>query len=149
MGVRIRFVLLLCLLVCGGCGKQKSTNQLIADLKSSEERDRIMAVRLLPQREGEATQVVPALIGALKDTQGDVRWSAAIGLGYFGEQAKDAIPALQEAQKDRDPRVRGAASRGLDCRPGPANSGLGCTVGTASMTLICPKAAAHAVNSSP
>src|SRR6266849_9091732 len=108
MGVRMRFVLLLCLLVCGGCGKQKSTNQLIADLKSSEERDRIMAVRLLPQREGEATQVVPALIGALKDTQGDVRWSAAIGLGYFGEQAKDAIPALQEAQKDRDPRVRGA-----------------------------------------
>src|SRR5712664_1988419 len=82
MGVLIRFVLLLCLLVCGGCGKQKSTNQLIADLKSSEERDRIMAVRLLPQREGEATQVVPALTEALKDKQGDVRWSAAIGLGY-------------------------------------------------------------------
>jgi len=113
MGVRIRFVLLLCLLVCGGCGKQKSTNQLIADLKSSEERDRIMAVRLLPQRERDAAQVVPALIGALKDKEGDVRWSAAIGLGYFGEQAKDAIPALQEAQKDRDPRVREAAGVAL------------------------------------
>src|SRR5260370_23766169 len=95
MRVRMRSILLLGFLVCGGCGKQKSTNQLIADLKSSEERERIIAVRLLPQREGEATLVVPALIGALKDKEGDVRWSAAIGLGYFGEQAKDAIPALQ------------------------------------------------------
>jgi HEAT repeat protein len=113
MRVRTRFVLLLCLLVCVGCGKQKSTSQLIADLKSSQERDRIIAVRLLPQREGDAAQVVPALIEALKDTQGDVRWSAAIGLGYFGEQAKDAIPALQAAQHDRDPRVREAAGVAL------------------------------------
>ena len=30
-----------------------------------------------------------------------LRWSAAIGLGYFGEQAKEAIPALQAAQHDR------------------------------------------------
>ena len=113
MGVRIRFVLLLCLLVCGGCGKQKSTNQLIADLKSPEERDRIVAVRLLQHREGDAAQVVPALIEALKDNEGDVRWSAAIGLGYFGDQAKDAIPALQTAQHDRDPRVREAAGVAL------------------------------------
>jgi len=113
MRVRIRFLLLLGLLVCGGCGKQKSTAELIADLKSSQERDRIIAVRLLPQREGEAAKVVPALIEALKDKQGDVRWSAAIGLGYFGEQAKEAIPTLQEAQHDRDPRVREAAGVAL------------------------------------
>jgi HEAT repeat protein len=113
MRVRKGFILLLCLLVCGGCGKQKSTNQLIADLKSSQERDRIIAVRLLQHREGDATQVVPALIEALKDNQGDVRWSAAIGLGYFGEQAKDAVPALQAAQHDRDARVREAAGVAL------------------------------------
>ncbi len=113
MRVRIRFVLLLCLLACGGCGKQKSTDQLIADLKSSQERDRIIAVRLLQLREGDGAQVVPALIDALKDKQVDVRWSAAIGLGYFGEEAKDAIPALQEAQRDRDPRVREAAGVAL------------------------------------
>jgi len=52
---------------------------------------------------------VPALIEALKDSEGDIRWSAAIGLGYFGEQAKDAIPALQKAQQDADPRVREGA----------------------------------------
>jgi HEAT repeat protein len=113
MRVQTRFVLLLCLLACGGCKKEKSTNELIADLKSSREGDRIRAVRLLPQREGDATRIVPALIESLKDKQGDVRWSAAIGLGYFGEEARDAIPALQQAQRDRDARVREAAGVAL------------------------------------
>jgi HEAT repeat protein len=50
------------------------------------------------------------LIKALGGEQGaDVRWSAAIGLGYFGDQAKEAIPALQKAEHDRDARVREAA----------------------------------------
>jgi len=113
MRVQTAFVLLLCLLACGGCGKEKSTDELIGDLKSTQEGDRIKAVRLLPQRKGDAAQVVPALIEALKDKDGDVRWSAAIGLGYFGEQAKDAIPALQAAQRDRDARVREAAGVAL------------------------------------
>ena len=113
MRVRPRLVLLLCLLACGGCGKKKSTDELIADLKSPQEGERIIAVRLLPQRKGDAAQVVPALIEALKDKEGDIRWSAAIGLGYFGEHAKDAIPALQAAQRDRDARVREAAGVAL------------------------------------
>ena len=112
MCVRTRSVLLLFLLACVGCG-QKSTDQLIADLKSPQDKDRLIAVRLLPQRKGDATKVVPALIEALKDKENDVRLSAAIGLGYFGEQAKDAIPALQEAQRDRDARVREAAGVAL------------------------------------
>jgi HEAT repeat protein len=52
-------------------------------------------------------------IEALKDKEGDIRWSAAIGLGYFGEQARAAIPALKEAQHDRDARVREAAGVAL------------------------------------
>ena len=111
MRVRTRFALLLCLLACG-CGK-KSTAELIADLKSPRQRDRIIAARLLAQRKGEAAQVVPALVEALKDKENDIRLSAAIGLGYFGEQAKDAIPALQTAQRDRDARIREAASKAL------------------------------------
>jgi HEAT repeat protein len=109
---RSHHLLLLCLLACGGCGK-KSTDGLIADLKSTNEKDRIVAARLLPDRKGDAAQVVPALIEALKDKDGDVRWSAAIGLGYFGEQAKEAIPSLQAAQRDRDARVREAAGVAL------------------------------------
>ncbi len=112
MRLRIRWLLLLCLLACVGCG-QKSTDELIGDLKSQQEGDRIKAVRLLPQHKGDAAQVVPALIEALKDKEGDVRCSAAIGLGYFGDQATDAIPALQAAQRDPDARVREAAGVAL------------------------------------
>jgi HEAT repeat protein len=115
MRVRPRLVLLLCLLTCAGgsgCGK-KSTEQLVDDLKGSEEGDRIRAARLLPERKGDAAQVIPALIEALKDKEDDVRRSAALGLGSFGEQAKDAIPALQEAQHDRNALVREAAGIAL------------------------------------
>jgi HEAT repeat protein len=107
MRVGKRF-LLLCVLACG-CSKTTSTDDLIADLAAPDRGARIKAVRLLPQRKGEAAQVVPALIGALKDKEADVRWSAAIGLGSFGDEAKSAIPALQEAERDGDARVRGAA----------------------------------------
>jgi HEAT repeat protein len=113
MHPRSRLGLLLCLLACAGCGKKKSTDDLIADLKSPQEKDRLIAVRLLPERKAEASKVVPALIDALKGNESDVRLSAAIGLGYFGEQAKDAIPALQAAQRDRDARIREAAGKAL------------------------------------
>jgi HEAT repeat protein len=113
MRVRTRFILPLCLLTLVGCGKEKSTDELIGDLKSGQEKDRIVAARLLPQRKGDAAQVVPALVESLKGKDADVRWSAAIGLGYFGEQARDAIPALQAAKGDRDARVREAAGVAL------------------------------------
>ena len=111
MRVRTRLILLLCLLASAGCGKK--TDDLIADLKSPQEGERVKAARLLQQRKGEPAKVVPALIDALQDKDGDVRWSAAIGLGYFGDQAKDAIPALEAAQRDRDARVREAAGVAL------------------------------------
>lgn len=101
------------LLACAGCGKEKTTGELIADLKSPQEIDRTKAVRLLPDRKGDSVQIVPALIEALKDKSDRVRWSAAIGLGNFGEAAKEAIPALEAAQKDHDPRVREAAGVAL------------------------------------
>jgi HEAT repeat protein len=112
MRIQTGFFFLLCLLAAEGCAK-KSTDDLIADLKSTNEKDRIIAVRLLGQRKGDAAQTVPALIEALNAKESDVRWSAAIGLGYFGEEAKDAIPALQAAQNDRDARVREAAGVAL------------------------------------
>ena len=73
----------------------------------------MVAVRTLPNRKGDAATVVPALIEALKDKEADIRRSAAIGLGGFGEQAKDAIPALQAALADPDARVREAAGKAL------------------------------------
>src|SRR5262249_60797871 len=85
----------------------------LADRTRPQQKDAPIAVRLLPQRQGDAAQTVPALIEALKDRGADIRWSAAIGLGYLGESAKDAIPALQAAQSDRDARVREAAGVAL------------------------------------
>jgi HEAT repeat protein len=114
MHVRMCLVLLLCMLACGGCGKKKSTDDLIEDLKSSKEGDRIKAVRLLQERRGDAAKVVPAMIQALKDKSHDSRLSAVIGLGYFGDQARDAIPALEQLSKsDRDVRIREQARAAL------------------------------------
>jgi HEAT repeat protein len=119
MYTRMQYVYLLCVPLLGilasyGCGKgEKSTSELIADLKSTQEKDRVIAVRLLPGHKGDAAQIVPAMIEALKDHKNDVRWSAAIGLGYFGAEAKEAIPALQAALKDNDARVRLAAGDAL------------------------------------
>lgn len=113
MRVPTCLALLMCVVACSGCTREKSTAQLIADLKSTEERDRLIAVRLLPQRKADVAEVVPALILALKDKETDIRLSAAIGLGGFGADARDAIPALQTAQRDRDARVREAAGKAL------------------------------------
>jgi len=113
MHVRTRLLLLLCLLVGGGCGKTKSTDELIADLKSRQVRDRIIAVRLLPPRKADAAKIVPVMIECLKDKQDDVRLSAAIGLGSFGGEARLAVPELQAAENDRDARVRRAAGVAL------------------------------------
>ena len=93
-----------------GCSKGKSTDGLIGDLSSEEDADRIKAVRWLQHRKGDAAKVVPALIKSLKDREVDVRWSAAIGLGYFGAEAKSAIPDLEIAKNDKDRRVRDAAT---------------------------------------
>ena len=112
MRIRTLFVASFCLLALG-CGSEKTTPELIEDLKSVQEKDRVIAVRLLPRRTGDAAQTVPALIEALKDKASDVRWSAAIGLGNLGDSAKQAIPALQAAQRDRDARVREAAGVAL------------------------------------
>jgi HEAT repeat protein len=104
-------LLLLCF--CAGCSKTKTTAELLNDLKAPTERERVIAVRTLAQRKADAAQVVPALIETLKDKEGDIRRSAALGLGSFGEQARDAIPALEKAQSDRDARVREAAGKAL------------------------------------
>jgi HEAT repeat protein len=114
MRIRRGWVLWLGLLACGGCGNQKSTDELISDLKSGKESEGVSAARSLPRGSRDAAKVVPALIEALKHKGTDVRRSSALKLGEFHDLAKDAIPALQEAEKgDGDPRVREAAGIAL------------------------------------
>ena len=129
MRLQIQLAVSLGLLMCGGCAKStKSTDELIADLHSDQERDRIVAVRLLPEQKMDAAKIVPVMIECLKDQQGDIRLSAAIGLGSFGEEAKSAIPGLRAAEKDRDARVRRAAGVALtridpNLKPSPKPKG--------------------------
>jgi HEAT repeat protein len=114
MRVQTGLVLLLCLLACGGCNNGKSSDELIADLKSGTEIEAVKAARTLPRAKGDAEKVVPALIEGLTHKGNDVRRSSALKLGEFKEQAKDAIPALQKAEEeDGDARVREAAGIAL------------------------------------
>jgi HEAT repeat protein len=114
MSARLYPVLLLAVLACVGCGaREKSTTELLTDLKGGAERDRTIAVRSLSNDQGDAARVVPALSEALKDRESDVRLSSAIKLGMFGEDAREAVPALQSALGDRDARVREAAGKAL------------------------------------
>ncbi len=114
MRVQTALVLLLCLLACVGCSNQKSTDELIADLKSDKEIEGVIAAQTLPRGRDDAARVVPALNEAHTHRGNDVRRSSALKLGVFGEQAKDAIPALQKVeQDDGDARVREAAGIAL------------------------------------
>ncbi len=114
MRVQTGLVLLLCLLACGGCSTGKSTDELIADLKSGTDIEGVIAARTLPRGSGDAEKVVPALIEGLTHKGNDVRRSSALKLGEFHEHAKDAIPALQKAERDDgDARVREAAGIAL------------------------------------
>ena len=54
MRVQTGLVLLLCLLACGGCSNGKSTDELIADLKSGKEKEGVIAAHTLPR--GRATR---------------------------------------------------------------------------------------------
>jgi HEAT repeat protein len=140
MRVQTGLVLSICLLACGGCSKQKSTDELIADLKSGTEIEGVIAARTLPQ--GEAEKVVPALIEALRHRSNDTRRSAAIKLGGFRELAKDAIPALQKAEQvDGDARVREAAGIALS-RIDPERFPYTPKVGTAEAKAAASKKAA-------
>jgi HEAT repeat protein len=114
MRVQTGLVPLLCLLACIGCSKQKSTDELLADLRSGTEIEAVKAARTLPRGKETAEKVVPALIEGLTHKSTDVRRSSALKLGEFHEQAKDAIPALQKAEEnDGDARVREAAGIAL------------------------------------
>lgn len=113
MRLHMLFLLLVGLTICVGCGRAKSTDELLTAVRSGSERERIIAVRLLPDRKADAAKVVPALIECLRDKQGDVRLSAIVGLGTFGAEAKEAVPELQTLARDRDARLRRAAVTAL------------------------------------
>jgi HEAT repeat protein len=99
-------------LVLAGCGS-RSTGDWLHQLEDSEVVKRRQAIRELGGRTGDAAQVVPALVKALRDENGYVRRDAAVTLGKFGSQAKEATPELLALLLDKERPVRTAAAASL------------------------------------
>ena len=97
MRVQTGLVLSLCLLACVGCSKQKSTDELITDLKSGTEDRRGYRARTLPRGRDDAARSFRALIEALTHMGQRRPPQFRLKLGEFHEQAKDAIPCSRSA----------------------------------------------------
>jgi HEAT repeat protein len=138
----------------GGRGDPAALPALLALLKSGEKSVRLAVLQTLPQVGGglpevSATSVVPALIEALGDPDGDLTKAAQeclerlpgpaveaavtalldsaekgrrlAALELLGQRrVKDAVPALLKAARDPEPEVRLAALKGLEELAGPA-----------------------------
>ncbi len=74
---------------------------------------RLEAVFALSQIGLVSDEVVPSLVGVLKDRDNDVRRYAIEALGEIGPAAQPALGALKEALHDRDEKVRRAAAEAL------------------------------------
>lgn len=92
---------------------EESAAQLRADLKSADVETRRAAVRSLPHNAA-ASLLMPDLMAALKDSDGEVREWAATVLGPQGEASVAAVPQLI-VQLESDPvkTTRETAARAL------------------------------------
>ena len=107
-------IIVLCLAaLSAGCGRGKSTADLLEQMRSKESAQRLHAIEALGHRGQEAAVVAPALALALRDEDAFVRRDAAEALGRIGPGARHTTPALVATLKDRKANVRLAAARAL------------------------------------
>jgi HEAT repeat protein len=104
-----------------GCGKGspmlvhgKPVAHWVEALQNPNVRSRQKAVEALGNAGAADPQVVPALIGAVKDRDARVRAAAVVALLKIGPAAREAIPVLQEASRDKDKQVRAYAAKALE-----------------------------------
>lgn len=87
---------------------------LLESLKDSDASVRHVAVTYLGIVRDQPKDEVAGLIGALADSEADVRAAAALALSSYGLDASPAIPALTKAStKDPDDDVKREAARAL------------------------------------
>jgi len=83
----------LCLLACGGCGKKKSTDELIADLKVFPQR--IHNVRV---REKVPFEQVPEIKQAIQAAQRELDGNGRIVVRYSGTEALARVMVEAESE---------------------------------------------------
>jgi HEAT repeat protein len=101
------------LLAAAGCGRGKTTQDWVAQMKDSDSAQRLRAVKAVAASRSEAALVVPALAEALKDPNAFVRRDAAEALKKIGPDARPAVPAILATLRDRNRSVRKAAAEAL------------------------------------
>jgi HEAT repeat protein len=113
-----RLLIALVLLSFVGCGKAPPTtrvNHWIETLRSPDAKLRKKAAFTLGNLGTTDPAVVPALRGALSDTDSAVRREAILALVKCGPLAGDAIPTLTQMQRrDPDARVRQCAAKAVE-----------------------------------
>jgi HEAT repeat protein len=108
-------------ILAGGCGKiqpplagGKPVGHWVQALSDPDAKMRKEAVFKLGNVGSSDASVIPALIGALKDSDSRVRCEAILALLKSGRDAQQAIDPLGEMQlHDRDAKVREFAAKGL------------------------------------
>jgi HEAT repeat protein len=100
----------------GDTGIQGTVQTMIENLKHADYRVRLAAVDTLETFGNQAVAAIPALVGALRDSNKFVRWSSARTLGRLSpRQADEVVPGLMRLLDDReDPSVRIAAAKALE-----------------------------------
>jgi HEAT repeat protein len=124
MKTHFHLVSIVCLIVIGaaGCGKKQaelvsahgqSVDHWVHELKRPEPKARKSAVAALQSVGVADPAALPAIVGALNDSDARVRDAATIALLNIGPPAKDAVSALSKAKTDRDATVRSHAEAAL------------------------------------
>ena len=108
-----RLALAAALLAAAGCGRGKTTQDWVAQMKDSDSAQRLRAVKAVAEGRTEPGLVVPALVEALKDQNAFVRRDAAQALMKIGPDARPAVPAIIATLRDRNRSVRRAAAEAL------------------------------------
>ena len=105
-------LVLFLVVLSAGCGRGKTTADLLEQMRSKESTQRLHAIEALRDR-GKEAAVAPALALALRDEDAFVRRDAAEALGRIGADARQTTPALVATLKDKKANVRLAAAKAL------------------------------------
>jgi HEAT repeat protein len=102
-----------------GCGKAstvvhgKPVSHWVEALRGPDAKERKRAVEALGNVGAADPDVVPALVGAVKDRDPAVRAAAVLALLKIGPDAHEAVPVLTAARGDPNAHVRRYAAKAL------------------------------------